>query len=87
MKRKRAVCGCSFVVAVIDIEDGESFSVEDVAALCPICDANGGDYSKSPYWKHDKLGVQRPKPKGGGEENRDSYPPQKRRSGTQRHHN
>ena len=71
--RKRIVCGCSFVMAIIDVEDGKPFSMEDYAGLCQICDSNGGDYTLSPHWPYDKVGRPKNKPAKEQEVNRDDY--------------
>jgi hypothetical protein len=59
----RVICPCSAVVEIID--DGRSY---EVAAECPECVSNGGQYNKSSAWHEsdrdvsqlDKLGKYKP---------------------------
>ncbi|OGF30616.1 hypothetical protein A2223_04580 [Candidatus Falkowbacteria bacterium RIFOXYA2_FULL_35_8] len=47
-------CGCGKVVQTLQKEDGQvSVSKKVVSGDCKCCSENGGDYTKSPFWRDD----------------------------------
>lgn len=53
MRRHVVSCGCSLVLGTYDVPETGEFALLEIPALCAHCDANGGDYTKSPSWKPD----------------------------------